>query len=248
MSSAWQLRLRPSQRLTLVERRTVAHEAPSSRNRMLLVAHQLALDALDLLFPPHCVGCGRVGSLFCQHCLRQIAAPEARACTGLDAVCVAAAYDGAVSAAIKALKYDRQTRLAEPLGLLLANALRDTGWQVDIVVPIPLHPARNLKRGYNQAKLVSLQAAQALALPVDCAAVNRVRDTPSQVNLNAQERRANMQGAFEAQAQVVAGKSVLVVDDVLTTGATLSACAAALRLAGAARVYGATVAGAVFVS
>lgn len=201
---------------------------------------------MDLLFPPHCIGCERVGSLLCPHCLAAVAAPPPRECDGLDGVCVAAEYDGAIGAAIRALKYDHQSRLAEPLGSLLTRAVRRAGWPVEVIVPVPLHAARLLDRGYNQAKLVSLYLARALAVPIDCEAVRRVRDTPSQVNLNAQERRLNVEGAFESHPEAVRGRTVLVVDDVLTTGATLGACAEALRLAGAAEVYGATVAGAVF--
>jgi len=232
--------------LTWIERWAAAAEHPSRANRALLLAYQLAIGGFDLLFPPHCIGCERVGSLLCPHCLAAAKAPAARECAGLDGVCVAAEYDGAIGAAIRALKYDRQTRLAEPLGGLLARTVQRTGWPVNMIVPVPLHAARLHDRGYNQAKLVSLYLARALAVPIGCEAVRRVRDTPSQVNLNAQERRLNMEGAFESRAEAVRGSVVLVVDDVLTTGATLGACAEALRLAGAAAVYGATVAGAVF--
>lgn len=234
-----------TQRLTWIERWAAAAEHPSRVSRALLLAHQLALGGLDLLFPPHCIGCARVGSLLCSHCVAAAKAAPPRECDGLGGVCVAAEYDGAIGAAIRALKYDRQARLAEPLGNLLARTVRRAGWPVDVIVPVPLHAARLSDRGYNQAKLVSLYLARALAVPIDCEAVRRVRDTPSQVNLNAQERRLNMERAFEARAEAVRGRVVLVIDDVLTTGATLGACAEALRLAGAAEVYGAAVAGAV---
>lgn len=234
-----------ARRQTWIERWSGVVENPTAARRVLLWLHGLALSAQDLLFPPYCVGCERVGSLLCPHCLAMIKTPTSRMIPGLDDTQACAEYDGAVGAAIRALKYDDQTRLAEPLGAVLARFLFRSGWPIELIVPVPLHPARLRDRGYNQAKLVSLYAARALAIPVSDSAVRRVRDTPSQTNLNARERRANMKGAFESDAEVVRWKSVLVVDDVLTTGATIGACAEALRLAGAAQVFGATVAGAV---
>ncbi|MEL7672534.1 MAG: ComF family protein [Chloroflexota bacterium] len=236
---------RTARRQTWIERWGGVVENPTAVRRALLLLHGLALGAQDLLFPPYCAGCERVGSLLCPRCMAAITRPTPRAIPGLAEVCVCAEYDGAIGAAIRALKYGGQTRLAEPLGTLLARSLYRSGWSIDLIVPVPLHPARLRDRGYNQAKLVSLYASRALAIPVSSSAVWRVRDTPSQVDLNARERRANMKGAFESDAEIVRGRSVLVVDDVLTTGATIGACAEALRLAGAARVFGATVAGAV---
>lgn len=232
-------------RLTWIERWAVAVERPSRTHRVSLLAHQLALCGLDLLFPPHCVGCERVGSFLCAHCLAEATVPPERECEGLDGVCSAAEYDGAIGEAIRALKYDNQTRLAEPLAALLARAVLRTGWPIDLIVPVPLHAARLLDRGYNQAKIVGLHLARALDVPCNPSAARRVRDTPSQVNLNARERRLNVKGAFESDAEAVRGRAALVVDDVLTTGATLAACADALRLVGATAVFGATVAGAV---
>ncbi|NDJ77184.1 MAG: ComF family protein [Chloroflexi bacterium] len=153
-------------------------------------------------------------------------------------------FTGALSAAIHAFKYDRQTRLAEPLGMLLVEGLADSFWPVDLVTAVPLHAARQQERGYNQAALLGQVLAQDQGWAFDEAAILRTRETPSQVHLNAQERRVNVADAFTARPEVVRGKSVLLVDDVLTTGATMSECARALRAAGAGQVWGVTVAGA----
>ncbi|MBI5960987.1 MAG: ComF family protein [Chloroflexi bacterium] len=200
--------------------------------------------ALDLLFPPLCVNCDRVGSFLCPHCLAKMTPAPSRTLPEFDEVRVCANYAAPVSTAIHALKYQGQTRIAETLGLLLCQALENTQWPVEMVSAVPLHPNRLRERGYNQAALLAHYLAQTHHWPFVPDAVQRVRETASQVHLNARERQDNVAEAFSADPGRVSGKSVLLVDDVLTTGATLSACAAALRAAGAVRVYGVTVAGA----
>ena len=214
-------------------------------DRITLLTQQAVTVALDLLFPPHCVHCERVGSFLCARCLAELTPASGREARGLDGARVRADFAGPVRSAIHAFKYDRQLRLVGPLGDLLCQALSDTDWAVDLVVPVPLHATRLRERGYNQAALLARQVAQTRGWAFAHDAVRRVRETASQVDLNAQERRANVDGAFVADSSAVARRHVLVVDDVLTTGATMSACADALRAAGAACVYGAAVAGAV---
>lgn len=215
-------------------------------NRIQGLLTKAAMVALDLVFPPYCVYCERVGSLLCARCLSSVAPGPERALPGVDVVWVRTTFEGAVRAAIHALKYEHQTRLASPLGGLLCQALKTTQWPVDVVTAVPLHDSRLRARGYNQSALLGQVVAQQQGWVFDARAVTRVRETASQVGLTARERRDNVTGAFVADPGTVREKRVLVIDDVLTTGATMCACADALRAAGAEAVMGAVLAGATF--
>ena len=127
--------------------------------------------------------------------------------------------------------------LGVPLGHLLRRLLREEGLSADVVVPVPLHPKRLAERGYNQAALLARAAARELGAPLAARALVRVRDTSQQARLGRTERLANVERAFVARdPKAVRGRDVLLVDDVETTGATLTACRAALLEAGARRV------------
>jgi competence protein ComFC len=135
---------------------------------------------------------------------------------------------------VHALKYDGQTALAEPMTALMEAELREQGAGIDLVVPVPLFGWRRRSRGYNQSALLAGEIGKLLAVPVVENALRRLRNTPPQARIaSAGERRSNVQGAFACQDARVAGRSVLLVDDVTTTGATLEACAAPLKAAGA---------------
>lgn len=136
--------------------------------------------------------------------------------------------------------------LASPLGALLADCYRMHAMPISMVMPVPLHPARVRRRGYNQALLLAREMARRVDLPLHEKALIRHRDTPSQVGLSRSERRQNVHDAFTCTTTDVAGGHILLVDDVLTTGATLEACAAALLGAGAATVWAITLARALY--
>lgn len=132
--------------------------------------------------------------------------------------------------------------LGEALARPMAAFALNQGWPVDLVAPVPLGQRRMKERGYNQAALIAWPLAVFAGWQYTPAAIRRVRETRSQVGLSAEERRANMQAAFWADARQVEGRTVLIVDDVATTGATLSACAQAFRDAGARSVLALTAA------
>jgi ComF family protein len=151
-------------------------------------------------------------------------------------------YQGALREAIHTLKYAGQKRLAEPLGLLLAQAFIAYGLRADSIVPLPLHAQRQQQRGYNQSVLLARVCANHLKLPCLEDLVIRQRATRAQVGLSVQERLQNVSGAFALAPNVktrsLAGCRLLLIDDVCTTGASLEACAAPLYAAGVQEVWG----------
>lgn len=147
-------------------------------------------------------------------------------------------FEGAVREAIHTLKYDRHPRIARPLGDLLADYLALRPLAIDAIVPVPLHPDRQQQRGFNQALLLGQRLSQRLHLPLLGTELVRVRRTSQQADLNRMQRRENVRDAFRWQAATPPPARILVLDDVLTTGATIEAVAYALHLAGAQEVHG----------
>jgi ComF family protein len=143
-------------------------------------------------------------------------------------------YGGKLERAVRAFKFAEARRVAQPLGQVLAAAVKSAGWGVDVVVPIPLHASRANLRGYNQAELLGQALAQGLGVPCT-PALARVRATKQQAKLQKAERLENLEGAF-ALRQPVDGLEVLLVDDVHTSGSTLTEASLVLIEAGAKRV------------
>jgi competence protein ComFC len=149
-------------------------------------------------------------------------------------------YEEGIENLLHALKFGNQHFLAEPLGLRMSSvvAARDD-LEFDLVIAVPMHRRKLRKRGYNQAELLAGEVSANLALPMGRKLLVKSRDTDAQAHLPRNERRRNLRAAFEA-AHEVAGKAVLLVDDVCTTGETLRACARALRRRKAGRVCAVT--------
>jgi ComF family protein len=199
--------------------------------------HNLLGWLLDLLFPDRCAACGRPGGLFCRACRAELRPypPGEGATPGLEAMAVAWLYERPVRRAVHALKYRRRRRVAGALADALADALAGPP-PGDALMPVPLHAERLAERGFNQSEELARRLAARWRLPLLANALARARDTGHQAGLARRERLTNVAGAFVWRASGPPPPRVILVDDVLTTGATLAACAAALRAAGASEV------------
>ncbi|PIE81979.1 MAG: hypothetical protein CSA11_02365 [Chloroflexi bacterium] len=213
---------------------------------------------INLVFPPVCANCRQVGEILCQRCLTQVEwvrAPICEVCgrdlltkthvchfcrqrpLPLKQIRAAVRFSTIIPDLIHQLKYRNTFALAEPLGILMAQAWPDWQVDVDVVLPVPLHAQRQKERGYNQADLLVDVFCRERQLPSHKKILYRIRKTPPQVGLNAADRRQNMKGAFAIEnPHLVKGGKFLLVDDVCTTGATLVAATEALLDAGAETV------------
>lgn len=224
-----------------------------------LRARQVIAKAFDFLLPPVCVSCQSVGSLFCRDCYRSLVwlgspmcaccgRPLARsvpACASclrdplpLRQVRATCAFTGTVRDAIHAFKYEGMFAMAGPLSQLLAEGWPAWEDPVDLVIPIPLHPERERERGYNQSALLVRHLCRRLELRGEEEALWRTRHTRPQIGLTVEQRRQNVRSAFAADGPRVAGKRVLLVDDVFTSGATMASAAGALLARDARSVSG----------
>lgn len=206
--------------------------------RMLLTAVKGALG------PPTCAACDarvRPRVVFCLDCAATIAPPPEPqevvdgAAPRAHDILAFGAFGGALAIALRRLKYQDRPDLGAPLGHLARRTARLAGLTADLVVPVPLHPRRLVERGYNQAWEIARPCAKALGVRGDASLVRRVIDTAPQSKLDLDARRQNVGRAFLV-ARPVRGLHVAVVDDVMTTGATLDALARTLKAAGARRV------------
>lgn len=217
----------------------------------------LTRPVLDFMLPPRCPGCAAVVAAdhrFCVDCWRQlrfltapgcdlcarplgthdglICGPCLKAPPAYDNVIAGVAYGDIASRVVLRLKYARRPGLARTMAAVLADRLPK---DASMLVPVPLHRWRLWQRGFNQSAAFAHALQQRSGIPVQVDALRRTRATPSLRGLDPGQRQRAVQGAFGA-TQRFDGAHVLLVDDVLTTGATANACAKALKKAGAARV------------
>ncbi|MBI4283763.1 MAG: ComF family protein [Chloroflexi bacterium] len=226
------------------------------------VLHQVAKlggTALDLLFPQRCVGCGKEGDLLCDSCrstLPRLMPPICPRCgrpqpsgmlcpscigwqAEIDGIRSPFRFDGVMRQAIHQLKYRNLRALAAPLARLLHDYLTANPLPGEVLVPVPLHRKRLRERGYNQSGMLARELGKLTALPVvaDCLVRERLA-LPQARTATVGERYRNVADAFVSRDQRLRGRQVVVIDDVSTSGATLDACARALKAAGATSVWG----------
>lgn len=207
--------------------------------------HAAATFAIDLVFPPRCAGCGKVGVSWCERCVldTQPQAPllQQSHFLALTAVAATGSHSGKLREAVQALKYDNVRAIADFMAARMAYALQYLMWHYDLILPVPMGSARLRERRYNQAGLIAAALSREVNVAVQPSLIWRTRETRSQVGLSADERLVNVANAFAAHPTLLRDQSVLLIDDVYTTGATLNACAEALRAVGAREVYALTV-------
>ncbi len=217
---------------------------------------------LDFFFPRWCLGCRQEGAFLCPSCLTRLAhllpplcprcgQPQAlETCLfcrewrlSIDTIRSPYRFEGLVRQAAIFFKYHNLRALAPTLARLLKDYMDSHPLPYEAILPVPLHRQRQRQRGYNQAGLLARELGKLVGIPVVEGALKRVRATPPQARARRrEERRANVTRAFVCQERGLEGRNLLLVDDVCTTGATLDACAQALKKAGAKAVFGLTLA------
>jgi ComF family protein len=207
---------------------------------------------LDLVLPPACAGCGSAGALLCATCVRaarpatdeatRFVSPDPAIVIGQDLwLAIAAfAFEGSIRRGLARLKYEGASRMARPLATAAVPVLRGlielTG--AAPLVPVPVHRNRLRERGYNQAELVARELSSAIGLQA-ASLLERARPTTKQHRLDRAGRLANLRGAFALRSPVhEVPPRTIVVDDIITTTATLETCASVLRAAGVGEIYG----------
>ncbi|MEO6350835.1 MAG: ComF family protein [Candidatus Limnocylindrales bacterium] len=201
---------------------------------------------LDVLLPPTCPGCGREGEQICPRCRKQMErrldeppglpiGMPAHIPAGIVQLEWCCSFNGAARASVHALKYDGEQRLVPPLARLMAERWRCAAIGGEMLVPVPVHSERRKQRGFDQAELLAHGIGDVLHMPVR-SALRRTGRTAAQHQLGRRARHSNVGGAFAVPADAqaaVRNKWIVLIDDVVTTGATLAGCARALYDAGA---------------
>lgn len=218
---------------------------------------------LDFIFPKICVGCGMLGTYLCPECHRTISFYQAALCPGcmkaiyplgvhkscqakttLDGLYTIAKHEGVMHDLISSVKYKGTFDMTKLLGTLMAWHLEKSDLVPSsirqspvILVPVPMHWKKENERGFNQSKLLAQELSKKIHLPSATRILKKTKQTKPQVNLKRNERLKNQTQVFFCPYVLTDHPTVILVDDVVTTGATLSACAKVLKTAGARKVY-----------
>jgi len=217
----------------------------------------------DWIYPPLCIGCGKIGFELCERCRSEIKLMDMK---GLCKICGKKIHDeilcfqcqqekphfdemrswgiysGLLKEIIQSLKYERRIRIINSLVQPLRKFFNSWNPEINIIVPVALGDQRQKSRGYNQSALLARLIAQILDTRFSTSTLKRTRETQSQVGLNAVERKKNVADAFSAEKNICKDKKILLVDDITTTGSTMNECARALKTSGVQFVYSFTLA------
>lgn len=211
---------------------------------------RLARVLLEAALSPDCPVCaepmGRHRGGVCLSCWDEVTesdnAIQLRPDRYIDSLTTIGPYEGRLRAIIRCLKFSDLPELGVFLGERIAGRLPVEAKQADVIIPVPLHGWRRWRRGYNQAERIAANMRPGLGIPVASGLLMRSRATAAQSGRSRKDRLANVHGAFRAPAGRARGLRVLLVDDVVTTGATLRECARTLKAAGARSVHAAAAA------
>jgi ComF family protein len=225
---------------------------------LISTAREILKPVLELVYPTYCGGCGKQGDVLCRSCRQSLipldgplVCPVCGMRTGSEALCGGCishpiffergfygfSFEGALREAVHAFKFKGRIDVGRALAReALPRAAACLANCVDAIVPVPVTERRLKARGFNQSFIIAEELSAALAAPVDCATLAKVRETEDQYTLSKKERKKNIRGAFSARRRVT-GMRLLVVDDLYTTGNTAREAARTLVRAGAGRVY-----------
>lgn len=213
---------------------------------------------MDSIFPPACVNCNTPGHIFCPSCIEKANLIGSKVCLSCGhpyktriPICREcfyhpqlysgmiswAHYESSVRNSIHTFKYQNNIALGYFFAMKLLPLVIDANWSIDLVTPVPLSKSHYKDRGYNQAALISRPLARSLGVRHETKAIQRIRETSTQTKLSADQRFINVEGAFSGNPAKLNNKNVLLVDDVITTGATMVNCTKALLASGASKVY-----------
>ncbi len=230
--------------------------------------YKMLWSIVDLIYPPYCAGCENPGSRWCEDCEKNVQILETEICqTCGDLIkpgqtfckrCLTepppvemlrswGVYKDPLRKAIHQFKFKNDLSLGETFSRYLHTLLNNNQWEIDIIIPVPLHAGHGKERGYNQAAMLAFPLALAVDKKYHSRALRWSKETNSQLGLTLSERKANVKDAFIADSSIIKDKKVLIIDDIVTTGSTIFECAAACKKAGAIAVYGLTLARAVSV-
>ena len=201
---------------------------------------------LNLIFPSKCVICNKIGDILCENCFSKIKhfpQQKINPPQNIDLMIVCGYYDGILKTLIRKFKFSKKKSLSPYLFNFIKKCIENKSYfsSIDLITSVPLHKNRLKERGFNQSELIAKELSNFLNIPYDGNILERVKETSFMYNLSKSERKKNVKGVFSVSRNLN-GLNILIIDDILTTGATLSEIASEIKKNGANSVYALVVA------